>query len=261
MLVDVHAHLDHELFSPDLPAVIERAKKAGVVTIITNGVNPTSNTKVLELAKQYDIIKPSFGLYPTDLLGFADESGMPRHPTPINIDDEFDFFLKHKQEFISIGEVGIDYKWDQQHHDLQKKNFQKIIDFAEKAKKPLIIHSRKAEKDVIDILESSTVKRAVLHCFMGNKNLIKRAADWGFFFSVPVLILRLQHFQMLVEEVSITQLLTETDCPWLSPYPDKKNEPAFVAETIKKIATIKKMNEDEVIKNIFATYQKIFLFQ
>jgi len=258
MLVDVHAHLDHPDFKKDIDQVIERAKKAGVVGIISNGVNPESNKCVLALAKKYDIVHASFGLYPTDLLGFPDESGMPASE-PIDLDKECEYFKKHKDLFISIGEVGIDYKWDKHHHETQKKNFEKIMGLAEKTKKPLIVHSRKAEKDVIDLLESSSLKNVLLHCFMGNKKLIQRAADKQYSFSVPAIIVRLQHFQMLVEDVGIGQLLTETDSPWLTPFPEKRNEPQYVAETIKKIAEIKKLDRDEVEKNIFMNFQQRFL--
>ena len=259
MLVDVHAHLDHELYRDDLNDVLAHAQQAGVVAIITNGVNPTSNNNVLALAKKHPLIKASFGLYPTDLLGIPDESGMPRYTQPIDLDHEFAFFTKHKNEFISIGEVGIDYKWDKDHHDLQKQHFQRIIEFAQKVKKPLIVHSRNAEQDVLDILDSSTTKKVVLHCFMGNRKLIKRAADNKYTFSVPALIARLQHFRMLAEEVNINQLLTETDCPWLPPTPHQRNEPAFVLESAKNISEVKKLDHEEVKKNIFMNYQRMFL--
>ena len=259
MLVDVHCHLDHEKFKADLDEVIDRAKKAKVTHILTSGVNVKSNRNALELSRKYDIVHFSAGLYPIDLLGDVDVEGMPRQMEPINMDDEFKFIQDHKEEVMSIGEVGLDGKYCADQMPQQKKNFEKIISFVEKIDKPIVIHSRKAEKDVIDLLESSSLKRVNLHCFMGNKKLIQRAADLGYSFSIPSIILKLQHFQMLVEMVSTSQLLTETDAPWLSPYTEKKNEPAFITETIKKIAEIKKMTTLEVEKNIFMNFQKLFL--
>ena len=129
----------------------------------------------------------------------------------------------------------------------------------EKINKPLIEHSRKAELDAIEMLESCKLKHIVMHCFSARKSLIKRAADNGWSFSVPPVITRLQHFQTLVEMVNIGQLLTETDAPYLSPYPGERNESAFVVETIKKIAEIKGMTEEDVSQNIYMNYTNIFL--
>ena len=95
--------------------------------------------------------------------------------------------------------------------------------------------------------------------FSGNKKLIKKGADLGFHFSIPCIINKSEHFQMLVDLVSINQLLTETDCPWLSPFPDKKNEPSFIQHTIEKISEIKKFDRLETENNIFMNYQKLFL--
>lgn len=262
MLVDVHAHLDHMYYADKLDAVIDRAKQAGMKYILTSGVNPTSNRNALAIARKYpDIVKFSAGLYPVDLLGNVDVEGMPRQIDPIDMEEEFAFIRKHIDEVIAIGEVGLDGKFCADKMQQQKENFQKIISFVEKIKKPIIVHTRNAEKDVIDMLESSTLKKVNLHCFMGNKKLIRRAEDLGYLFSIPPLIVRLQHFQMMAEIVNINHLLTETDAPWLSPHTDQKNEPAFVALTVKKIAEIKKMDAEETTKNIFMNFQKMFLQQ
>ena len=98
-----------------------------------------------------------------------------------------------------------------------------------------------------------------MHCFSAKKSIIKRAADNGYSFSIPPVITRLQHFQTLVEMVNIKQLLTETDCPYLSPFPDKRNEPAFITETIKKIAEIKRMTQEDTANNIYMNYTNMFL--
>lgn len=261
ILVDVHAHLTHELFKDDLPEVIERAKNAGLKAILASGVNPPDNRKVLALAKKYDILKASLGIYPIDALGLApDETGIVRHKGPINLEDEFKFFMKNKDDITAIGEVGIDYKFGAEYEERQKENFQKIIDFVQKIKKPMIVHSRKAEFDVFEMLESSSIKKSkvILHCFEGRKHILKKAADKGYNLTIPATIVRLQHFQILTEIAPITQLFTETDSPWLSPFPGKRNEPAFVAETIKKIAEIKNMNAEEVANNIYMNFKRMF---
>ncbi len=261
LLVDAHCHLDHHKYAPVLDEVINRARQAGVKAIITQGVSHERNIEVLKLAEKYpDIVKAALGLYPLDapnvecLQEFYDEYS---RRTSFDVDSTLEFIKKNKERVTAIGEVGIDYKYSQDKVH-QRENFQKIIDLAEKIKKPLIVHSRKAEFDVVEMLESSRAKKVVLHVFEGRKHLIKKAADLGFMFSIPTLILKLQHFQLMAETVSLSQLLTETDGPWLSPYPDKINEPAYVAETVKKIAEIKGLDAEEVSNNIYANYQRMF---
>ncbi|MEK6874237.1 MAG: TatD family hydrolase [Nanoarchaeota archaeon] len=258
-LVDVHCHLEHELFQPDLDAVIKRARDAGVKHIICSGVNPPTNKQVLDIAKKYsDIVRCSLGIYPIDALGIApDATGLAIHKGVIDLDDEFDFINNHKDQIVGIGEVGMDYHWDQEHHVQQKANFERIIEFTEKLHKPIIIHSRKAEADCIQMLKSSRLKKVNLHCFSGNKHVIKEAADAGFFFSIPANIVKAQNFQTLVKLVSLSQLLTETDAPWLSP-DQKRNEPVQVLRSIEMIAHIKGLTIEETSLAIFGNYQRIF---
>jgi len=263
-LVDVHCHLTHELFKEDIDAVLARAKKAGVKAVIVSGVNPAANKEVLELAKKDPVIKVSLGIYPIDALGLSEaESGLPRQMVPIDLEKEFLFIEKNKDKIVAIGEVGMDFHWATKEATLEKQaeNFRKIIQFAKKIKKPLVIHSRKAEKECIDILEEELPNKEIhvdMHCFGGRKTLVKRGADLGFYFSIPPNIVKSQQFQLMVEMVPLTQLLTETDAPWLSPYPDQKNEPAFVLESVKKIAEIKKISVEEAAEQIWKNYQKMF---
>jgi TatD DNase family protein len=263
ILVDVHAHLDHMKFKDDLDEVVERARKAGVKSIITSGVNLKTNKIVLELAKKYDIVQASLGLYPIDALAAelkgGEADGFVRDLEDTKVEDVLKFIEDNKDGCMAVGECGLDYHWVKDKQKEMKDVFQKVIDVVEKINKPIVVHTRKAELDCVEMLESSKIKKVLLHCFQGNKKLIKRAADNGWSFSIPANINRLQHFQMLSEMVNLSQIFTETDCPYLSPFPGKRNEPAFVAETIKKIAEIKGMTEDDVSKNIYMNYQKFFL--
>ena len=262
LLVDVHAHLYSVKFKDDLDEVIQRARDAGLKHIITSGVNAVSNRKILEISDKYDIVHPSFGIYPIDALAKEIKSGeaadFPRDIEAFDISKELEWITKNKDKCIAIGECGLDYNYGKQFEKEQKENFQKVISMVEKIKKPIIVHTRKAELDAIEMLESSKIKNIILHCFCGRKHLVKRAADNGWNFSIPPIIVRLQQFQIMAEIVNINQLLTETDAPYLSPYPGKRNEPSFVAETIKKIAEIKKFDAEEVANNVFMNYQRVF---
>ncbi len=263
-LVDVHCHLNHADFKKDLLEVLQRAEQAGMKAILCSGVNPASNKEVLELSRKYPLIKTSLGIYPIDALGLAEpEIGLPRQTVPIDLEEEFAFIQKHKDQVAAIGEVGMDFYWakKEETYEKQAENFRKIIRFAIKIKKPLVIHSRKAEEECIDILEQEIKNKeipVIQHCFSGRKSLITRAASLGHYFSIPPNILRSGNFQTLVKKVDIQQLLTETDAPYLSPYPEQRNEPAFVVETIAKIAEIKGISVEAAAERIWENYEKVF---
>ena len=263
-LVDVHCHLNHKEFEGKLDVVLDNAEKAGVKAIVVSGVNPAANREVLEMSRKHPLIKASLGIYPIDALGLAEgETGLPRQTEKIDLDKEFAFMEEHKDEFVSIGEIGMDFHWadKEKTYEKQSENFRKIIQFAKKIKKPIVIHSRKAELACLDILEEELPNNEIpvdLHCFSGRKHLIRRAAELGYYFSIPPNIVKAQNFQIAVEIVPLTQLLTETDAPWLSPFRDKINEPAYVTETIKKIAEIKGLSVEEVADQIWKNYKKVF---
>lgn len=260
MIVDVHTHLTFDQFSKDLNEVIERAKQVGVISILCSGVDHESNVKVLELSKKYDIIKASLGIYPLDAVGLGHYDSVPRGARTIDVDSEIEFIRENKDKIIAIGEIGLDKSPEVDCKlEEQKEVFWKVIKLAEEIKKPIVVHTRKAEKECLEILESSKLKNVVLHCFTGNLKLVKKAEDLGFYLSIPAIITRLKHFQEVVERTSLSNLLTETDAPYLSPYKEQRNEPSYIKETIKIIAKIKNITEKETEKIIFSNYQKVFL--
>jgi TatD DNase family protein len=252
ILIDVHAHMDWPEIIDDIDAVVERARDAGVKVVIANGVGKDSNRKVLDISEKYEIIKPALGIYPPDALE-TEEGGNFKG---FDVEEELKFIREHDP--LAIGEIGLDLK-NGKDIDMQKNIFQRQIEIAKEKDIPVIVHSRKAEEHCIDILEQSGYKKVVLHCFNGRKHLIKKAADLGFYFSIPTNIVKSEHFQNLVSMVHISRLLTETDAPWLSPFPGKRNEPAFVIEAVKKIAEIKGMTVEDTANNIFKNYQELFL--
>jgi len=263
-LVDVHCHLNHEQFKPDFEEVIRRAEATGVRAIVISGVNPEANREVLQLVGKHSLLKACLGIYPIDALGLSEgETGLPRHPGKIDLESEFKFFEENKDQIVGIGEIGMDFHWatKEETYTAQADNFRKIIQFAKKIKKTILIHSRDAERECLEILGQEITSHeipVVLHCFSGRKSLIREAAAKGYYFSIPPNIVKSSSFQALALVVDIKQILTETDAPWLSPFPGKRNEPAFVSETIKKIAEIKKISPEEVAKQVWENYLKIF---
>ena len=265
-LLDVHAHLDSVRFEKDLDEVIEKFEKAGGKFIISSGVNPITNRKVLEIAEKYNIVKVSFGIYPIDAaiweLKDSEKTELPREIEKFDVDKELIWIEKHKNDCVAVGEIGLDYNWEvfktNKMKRKQKEVFRKVLNLAKRIEKPVVIHSRKAELDAIEILEEMKMNKVVMHCFSGKKSLVRRCVDNGWSFSVPPVIVRLEHFKMLVEEVPLGQLLTETDSPYLSPVVGERNEPINILKTIKIIAEIKGLSEKEVAGQIFNNAKRLF---
>lgn len=245
-LIDTHAHLD---FYPKskIPSIIKRAKQKRVKIILSNGVNPSSNRKTLNLSKRFPEIKACLGLYPVDALSLSDKE----------FEQELEFIKKNKNKISAIGEIGIDLK-EATKLKKQEKNFIKLINLSKELNKPIIIHSRKAEEKVIEILEKLKHKKVIMHCFSGKLKLVKRIIKNSWLLSIPTSVKNAEHFQKVIEIAPIENLLCETDSPFL--HPDKKpnNEPANVIESYKKIAEIKNLSLKEVEKRIYENYKLVF---
>jgi len=248
ILTDIHAHLD---LIKNLDKVIENAGKAGVKAIITNGVNPETNRKSLEISDKYDIVRPALGIYPMDAL-----SREINKPNIFDVDREIKFIRENKNRIAAIGEVGLDYK-NGKDKEKQKEVFIKMIKLAEELDKPLIVHSRQAENDAVEILEKFEHKKIIMHCFNGDKKLVKRIIKNNWFFSIPCNVVKSFQLQNIVKQANLSKLLTETDAPFLSPF-NGDNEPAFIKETIKKIAEIKGLDKEETANIVFMNYKNLF---
>jgi len=247
MFIDVHCHLDF-FGEKKAEEAVERAREKGVGIIVNNAVKPESIKKTFEIARKFEEVKAALGIYPIDALAMSDKE----------IDEQIDLIRKNKNEIVAIGEVGLDFKEDLEERERQKKIFQKFIDLAMELDKPIIVHSRNAEKEAVDMLEASDAKKVVLHCFSGSLKLEKRAEDKGWYFSIPTNVKYSKQFQALVKEAPIAQILCETDSPYLHPDKKKDNEPANVIESYKKIAEIKGITLKETEKKIEENYKRIF---
>jgi len=249
MLVDVHAHIYKEYFNEDINEIIEKAKKNNVVSIINAGINHETNKEVIELSKKFSILKSSLGLYPLEGIKLEEDQ----------INETINFIEKNRNKIIAIGEVGLDYHYVKNKNKEQKDIFQKIINIAEKLDLPIVVHSRGAESDCVEMLESSKIKKIIMHSFSGNMKLIKRIGDNGWTFSIPTNVVYSTQFQNIVDKTSISKILTETDSPYLSPKKNERNEPSNIIYSIKKISDIKKLEKEEIEKLIFLNFQKIFI--
>ncbi|MDP3989906.1 MAG: TatD family hydrolase [archaeon] len=250
MYVDVHCHLD--MIDRPVEEVVENARKKNVKAIVTQGVNPANNWVVLKIAEKFKEVIPALGMYPLDCLNLKDEE----------IDAELDFIKKNKDKVFAIGEIGLDLKEDSREKGFEKQKdvFSKFVLLGIKLKKPIIVHSRKAELDVIEILESLEAKKVIMHCFSGKMKLVDRVVKNGWFLSIPANVKYSQQFQDVVKRVPIESLLCETDSPYLSPDKEFPNKPENVVESYKKIAEIKGLSLKKVEEIIEENFKKLFRY-
>lgn len=246
MLIDVHCHLD--LFTEEEQIrIIRQCKKSSVGIIVTNGTNPETNSLALGLSSKFRQVKTALGLYPSDALTLTNSE----------INSEIEFIMKNRKRIVAVGEIGIDLK-ESAELAAQKENFIKMINLAKELNKPVIVHSRKAEKECVEILEELRAKQVIMHCFSGKKSLVQRMINSGWLFSIPAIVKTSEQFQMIVKLAPLSQLLCETDSPFLSPVRGERNFPFNVVESYKKIAEIKGASLKEVEEKIEENYGKLF---
>jgi TatD DNase family protein len=245
MFIDTHSHID---LLENISEIIENAKKSNV-KILTAGIDINSNRKILEIKKQNPEIEICLGIYPTETLKISEEE----------INSEIDFIRNNKNKIIAIGEVGLDLKENSPETlEKQKENLSKFIELAKELNKPVIIHSRKAEKECIEFIEKFNYKKIVMHCFSGNFKLVEKILENNWILTIPTSVKNSQHFQKVIEVAPIKNLLCETDSPYLHPNKEFPNEPKNVIESYKKISEIKKIPLKEVEKTLEENYANFF---
>ncbi|MGQ4832856.1 MAG: TatD family hydrolase [Candidatus Asgardarchaeia archaeon] len=248
-LIDAHCHIDAEEFDNDREYVIKRAKEVGIIKIINSSLGPKYIQKGLIIKRKYpEIIELTFGLMPYDL----DEKLFQK---------TIELIEKHKSIIIGIGEVGLDYYWIRDHKEREKmvERFRAFIHLSQKLKLPLVIHSRSAGKYAIQVLIEENAKNVLMHSFDGSRAWVRRGIEQGYYFSVPTSVMYSIQKQKMVEVLPLENMLLESDAPVLSPVKGERNEPANIAKfSLKKIAEIKKVDEDIVAKITTENATKLF---
>ena len=252
MLVDSHAHLDDPRFDDDRDAVLERAQEAGVGTILTigNGNGPDDMGCGLRFAEAYDWIYTSVGVHPHDAARVE-----AKHYTLLKE-------LARRPRVLAIGETGLDYYYENSPRDIQHDVFRKQIELAHQVGLPLIVHTRDADEDTIQILEDEKPNRGVVHCFTGSGALADCALDLGFMISFSGILTfnRADDIQAIAARIPDDRILVETDCPYLAPMPyrGKRNEPSFVRETAHKLASLRGVTAEEIEIQTNRNFRKLF---
>jgi TatD DNase family protein len=237
-LFDVHAHLTSPRLRDDEAVVVARARAAGVGTIVSNGLNPADNLATLAVAARHpDLVRPALGLYPVDavlpeMLAMGVEYHRDESEPPPDGDAAIDWLESHVDQAFAVGEVGLDHYWvPEALWALQEQRFRRIVRLAMAADKPLIIHTRKAERRAFEVLQEEGATRVVWHCYSSKVKLGLQIGRHGHWLSIPANVRKAQNFTKLLTELPRDKVLLETDCPYLSPVSGTRNEPANVAGT------------------------------
>ena len=261
-LADVHAHLTHAKLLPDVDAIVDRARAAGLTTIVSNGLNPRDNTATLALAARHPIVKPALGFYPVDtVLSEMVARGIdyPRDEEPVTTDEGVRFVRDHVEQAFAVGEIGLDGYWVPEDLWAQQEDaFRALVRVALDADKPIVVHTRKRERRALAILQELGATRVDWHCFGGKVNLARQIAERGHYFSIPANARRSESFTRMLQTLPRERLLLETDCPYLSPNRDERNEPATVAGTAAYAAELWGVSLDDVTRITSENFSRLF---
>lgn len=260
--VDVHTHLTHADFAPDCEAVIGRAVAAGLSAVVVNGLEPTSNRAILDMARRHPVVKPALGLYPLDAVNEQIPEGFPFPVPRFDVEAEIQFIRGEALagRLAAIGECGLDGHWlGAETFKAQERVFEALIGVALEADLPLIIHTRKLEARSAEILAAHGVKKVNFHCFGGKTKLAKDCAEQhGWWFSIPANARVNQAFTKMLKELPLEKILTETDAPYLTPVKGTRNEPANVVGTVAYLAELRGMSVDVARDQVQANYRTLF---
>lgn len=256
MLVDSHCHLDFPDFQDELPEIITRAGEAGIGRMVTISTRVAKFRQVLAVAEQFEPVFCSVGTHPHNA----------HEETDVTAEQLVE--LANHPKVVAIGEAGLDYFYRRDHAEAQAAGLRVHIDAARQTGLPLVIHSRDADDDMADILESESGKGAfplVLHCFSSGRRLMERGVALGAYvsFSGILTFKRSQELRDIAADVPQDRLLVETDAPYLAPQPyrGKRNEPAYVRETCSVLAEVRGKSDEEMraitTDNFFRLFSKV----
>ncbi len=253
-LFDSHCHLNDEQFDEDRDSLILELFNSGIEMFVNAGYSVESSKKAIEIARNYSHIYTTCGISPNDILDNVDS---------INRELEEIRQIASNENVVAIGEIGLDYHWNTENKDLQKYAFIKQIEIANEFELPIVIHTREAVMDTLDILKKNPVnKKGVFHCCPLNPELVKEALNLGYYisFAGPVTFKNSKNADEVINLVPLDKMLIETDSPYLAPEPRRgtRNYPRNVEYVAEKIAITKGMTVEEIASITFENACKIF---
>ncbi|MEW6359437.1 MAG: TatD family hydrolase [Planctomycetota bacterium] len=251
-MIDTHAHLDFPDFKDDLSAVLDRARQAGITSIITVGINGPSNENTVALAKAHDTLYAAVGIHPNDSVGVTEQDWARLEA------------LAAEPKVVAIGETGLDFYRDYSPRNVQEKSFRRTLDLAAKLGRPLIVHCRDAYDDCLRILGETAGGRlkGVMHCFSGSAEQAKAFLKLGLYisFAGQLTFPDAEALRDTAKAVPLERTLLETDCPFLAPQPHrgKRNEPAYMTDTAEQLAQLHHVAPPDVARMTSLNAHRLF---
>lgn len=290
-LFDTHAHYNDEKFDIDRESVIKEIHHSGVTRLVNAGYSLESSKKALEIAKEYSWMYVIAGISPNDIpedkedidmqieelkrliLDYQEsskdmlnvEKRVINHVENVNSDtSNLNKIVNKSHKIVAIGEIGLDYYWNNENKELQKYAFMKQIKLANELQLPIVIHTREAVDDTIDILKNQiqVLKKGIFHCCPLNRELVKQALNMGFYisFAGPVTFKNAKNADEIIRMVPLDKMVIETDSPYLAPEPHRgtRNDSRNVRFIAEKIAVVKGVEVEKIAKQTYQNAIKIF---
>lgn len=251
MIFETHAHYDDEQFDTDRRELLLSMRDGGVGNIVNVSASYESCERVVQMVQEYPFMYAAVGVHP-DEVGALNEETFARMK---------ELFAKPK--VVAVGEIGLDYYWDNEAHDLQKKWFIRQLELARELELPVLIHSREAAADTMEIMkEYGHGLNGVIHCYSYSKEMAREYVDMGYYIGVGgvVTFKNARKLKETVEEIPLSSILLETDCPYLAPEPNrgKRNSSLNLIYVAERIAEIKGVTCEEVIAQTEANARKMY---
>ena len=241
MIIDTHAHYDDEQFDADREKLLGSMEAGGIGLIVNAGSTVASWDKIVELTEKYPFVYGAVGVHP-DEVGELDEEKFLRMAD-----------LLDRDKIVAVGEIGLDYYWDKEKHDLQKEWFVRQLGLAREKEMPVIIHSREAAADTFEIMKQHAAgMKAVIHCYSYSPEMAREYVKMGYYIGVGgvVTFKNAKKLKQVVQEIPLESIVLETDCPYLAPVPyrGKRNCSLYLPYVAEQIAELKGTTVEEVIQ-------------
>ncbi len=235
-IFDTHAHYDDEAFDEDREEVLKQIQEAGVIGVLNCACSRKSLTTTNDLTLKYDFIYGALGIHPSDAYDYNEE-----------VKDEIIEKVKANNKILAIGEIGLDYYWDENpDRETQKKVFREQMELAKELNLPVVIHDRDAHKDTLDIMKEYPSVKGIVHCFSGSVEFAKECVKLGYYIGITgvVTFKNAKKIIEVVDAIPLDRLLVETDCPYMAPVPNrgKRNKSDYIEYIIEQVAEIKKID-------------------
>ncbi len=254
MIIDSHCHLDYEPLYQNLNEVLDRALKNGILYFLTISTSDKNFDKIEQILKNFDPVYGTYGIHP--------------HETKLHERIDHKYILKKinsNKKIIGIGETGLDFYYNHSNREIQIKLFLEHVKAAQISGLPLVVHSRSAEKETFDLLKTEFDKKKfkiLMHCFTGSKEFAEKMLTLESFISASGIVTfkNSKKLSDIFKDLPLDKLIVETDSPYLSPDPlrGKTNEPSHIVHTVKYLANLKKISEDEFCKITTSNFLNLF---